>query len=158
MRRPCLVVPMTALMTAESGSTNYSVFTVKERDGKQFAQLKSVRVGETFGKSVVDRRRPYARRTNHRQPHQPTKRWKPDPGNGLGDAAMAHERNEQSMDKKQNLARFFIEQQHVAWVSLAVALLWGIYGLLNMPQRKDPDIPVRQAMVIVPWQGTSADK
>ncbi|MEG9438544.1 efflux RND transporter periplasmic adaptor subunit [Edaphobacter sp. HDX4] len=47
------VVPMTALMTAESGSTNYSVFTVKERDGKQFAQLKSVRVGETFGKSVV---------------------------------------------------------------------------------------------------------
>ena len=47
------VVPMTALMTAESGSTNYSVFTVKEHEGKQFAQLKSVRVGETYGKSVV---------------------------------------------------------------------------------------------------------
>jgi RND family efflux transporter MFP subunit len=47
------VVPMTALMTAESGSTNYSVFTVKENDGKQFAQLKSVRIGKTFGKSVV---------------------------------------------------------------------------------------------------------
>jgi RND family efflux transporter MFP subunit len=47
------VVPMTALMTAQSGSTSYSVFTVKERDGKQFAQLKSVRIGETFGKSVV---------------------------------------------------------------------------------------------------------
>ena len=72
---------------------------------------------------------------------------------------MAHEHNKQSMDKKQNLARFFmIQQQHVAWVSLAVALLWGIYGLLNMPQRKDPDIPVRQAMVIVPWQGTSAEQ
>ena len=27
-----------------------------------------------------------------------------------------------------------------------------------MPQRKDPDIPVRQAMVIVPWQGTSAEQ
>jgi len=47
------VVPLTALMTAESGSNNYSVFTVSEHDGKQFAQLKSVRVGETFGKSVV---------------------------------------------------------------------------------------------------------
>ena len=47
------VVPMTALMTAESGSTNYSVFTVKERDGRQFAQLQSVRIGQTFGKSVV---------------------------------------------------------------------------------------------------------
>jgi multidrug efflux pump subunit AcrB len=71
---------------------------------------------------------------------------------------MAHDYNEQSTDKKQNLARFFIEQRHVAWVSLAVALLWGIYGLLKMPQRKDPDIPVRQAMVIVPWQGTSAEQ
>lgn len=47
------VVPMTALMTAQSGSTSYSVFTVRERDGKQFAQLKSVRIGETFGKSAV---------------------------------------------------------------------------------------------------------
>jgi RND family efflux transporter MFP subunit len=47
------VVPLTALMTAESGSNNYSVFTVTERDGKQFAQLKSVRIGETFAKSVV---------------------------------------------------------------------------------------------------------
>ena len=71
---------------------------------------------------------------------------------------MAHEHNEQSTDNKHNLARFFIEQQHVAWVSLGVALLWGIYGLLKMPQRKDPDIPVRQAMIIVPWQGTSAEQ
>ena len=71
---------------------------------------------------------------------------------------MAHEYNEPSMEKKQNLARFFIDQQHISWVCLAVALLWGIYGLLKMPQRKDPDIPVRQAMVIVPWQGTSADQ
>jgi multidrug efflux pump subunit AcrA (membrane-fusion protein) len=47
------VVPMTALMIAGSGSTNYSVFTLKERDGKQFAELHSVRIGQTFGKSVV---------------------------------------------------------------------------------------------------------
>ena len=47
------MVPMTALMTADSGSTSYSVFAVKERDGKQFAQLKSVRIGKTVGKSVV---------------------------------------------------------------------------------------------------------
>jgi hypothetical protein len=44
---------MTALMTAESGSNNYSVFAITERDGNQIAQLKSVRIGETFGKSVV---------------------------------------------------------------------------------------------------------
>jgi RND family efflux transporter MFP subunit len=47
------VVPMTALMTAESGSSSYSVFAVKDRDGKQFAELKSVRIGKVVGKSVV---------------------------------------------------------------------------------------------------------
>ena len=47
------VVPMTALMTAESGSTNYSIFSVQDHDGKQFAQLKSVRIGQTSGKSVA---------------------------------------------------------------------------------------------------------
>lgn len=47
------VAPLTALITAESGSNNYSVFTIQERDGKQFAQLKSVRIGEAIGKSVV---------------------------------------------------------------------------------------------------------
>src|ERR1700730_7683126 len=71
---------------------------------------------------------------------------------------MANELEDQSVKNKNNLARFFIEQRHVAWVSLALALVWGIYGLQKMPQRKDPDIPVRQAMIIVPWQGTSAEQ
>ena len=71
---------------------------------------------------------------------------------------MAHEFKDQSARNKKNLARFFIEQRHVAWVSLALALAWGIYGLQKMPQRKDPDIPVRQAMIIVPWQGTSTEQ
>jgi RND family efflux transporter MFP subunit len=47
------VVPMTALITAQSGSNNYSVFTIREREGKQFSELKAVRVGETVGNSVV---------------------------------------------------------------------------------------------------------
>ena len=47
------IVPMTALITAESGTNNYSVFTIQEQDGKQFAHLKSVRIGESMGKSVV---------------------------------------------------------------------------------------------------------
>ena len=47
------VVPLTALITAESGSNNYSVFTIRQREKEQFAELKSVRVGETVGKSVV---------------------------------------------------------------------------------------------------------
>src|SRR5215475_8942853 len=57
-----------------------------------------------------------------------------------------------------NLARFFTEQRQVAWVALGVVLLWGVYGLSKMPQRKDPDVPVRQAMIIVPWQGTKPEE
>jgi multidrug efflux pump subunit AcrB len=71
---------------------------------------------------------------------------------------MAHESNDQSIQNTHNLARFFTEQKHIAWVALGVALLWGMYGLFMMPQRKDPDIPVRQAMIIVPWQGTSPEQ
>ena len=46
-------MPLTALMTTESGSNNYSVFAVRQREGKQFAELKTVRVGQTVGNSVV---------------------------------------------------------------------------------------------------------
>lgn len=69
---------------------------------------------------------------------------------------MANNLEKESVKNKNNLARFFIEQQHIAWVLLVVAVAWGAYGLQKMPQRKDPDIPVRQAMIVVPWQGTSA--
>ena len=51
---------------------------------------------------------------------------------------MTHAQNEQSTDKKQNLARFFLEQKHIAWVALAVALLWGIYGLLKYASTERP--------------------
>lgn len=47
------VVPLTALMTTQSGSNDYSVFAIRQREGKQFAELKSVRVGPTVGNSVV---------------------------------------------------------------------------------------------------------
>lgn len=57
-----------------------------------------------------------------------------------------------------NTARFFVEQRHVAWVLLFGTVVWGVYGFWQMPQRKDPDIPVREAMAIVPWSGMPAEK
>ncbi len=57
-----------------------------------------------------------------------------------------------------NISRFFVENPQIAWVLLAGTIAWGIYGYLNMPQRKDPDIPARQAMVITNWPGASAEK
>src|SRR5260370_2203481 len=35
-------------------------------------------------------------------------------------------------------------------------LVWGWFGYHSMPQRKDPDIPVRVAVAFCPWPGATA--
>src|ERR1035438_2557311 len=57
-----------------------------------------------------------------------------------------------------NVARFFVNNRQIAWVALFATLAWGVFGYMNMPKRKDPDIPVRIALAITPWPGISADK
>ncbi len=57
-----------------------------------------------------------------------------------------------------NLSRYFTENRHIAWVLLIATILWGVYGYHKMPQRKDPDIPIRQALAIVPWPGAGAER
>ena len=47
-----------------------------------------------------------------------------------------------------NMARFFVENRHVSWVLLVAVLAWGAFGYAMMPERKDPDIPVRVAAVL----------
>jgi multidrug efflux pump subunit AcrB len=67
--------------------------------------------------------------------------------------------NEQHLiERTHNTARFFTETRHVAWVLLVGTVLWGVYGYVQMPQRKDPDIPIRQALALCPWPGASAEK
>ena len=57
-----------------------------------------------------------------------------------------------------NTARFFTETRHVAWILLVGTILWGVYSYFKMPQRKDPEIPIRQAAAMIPWPGASAEK
>ena len=71
---------------------------------------------------------------------------------------MAHLNDAQFVERTHNTARFFTETRHVSWVLLIGTLLWGVYGFLQMPQRKDPDIPIRQALALCPWPGASAEK
>ncbi len=71
---------------------------------------------------------------------------------------MAHKSDEELIRTTHNTSRFFVEQPQIAWVLLVAVLVWGVYGYIHMPKRKDPDIPVRQAMVIVPWPGVSAER
>jgi multidrug efflux pump subunit AcrB len=72
---------------------------------------------------------------------------------------MSHGHSDHDMiARTHNTARFFTETRHISWIFLIFTILWGIYGYLRMPQRKDPDIPIRQAVALVPWPGTAAER
>lgn len=72
---------------------------------------------------------------------------------------MAHGKSDaEIIQTTRNTARFFTETRQLSWVLLIGTVLWGVYGYFGMPQRKDPDIPVRQAVALCPWPGASAEK
>src|SRR5581483_10098283 len=70
---------------------------------------------------------------------------------------MAHRSERDIIEKTHNTARFFTENRHISWVLLIGTILWGIFGYMTMPKRKDPDIPVRAAVALVTWPGATAE-
>src|SRR5215470_17871037 len=71
---------------------------------------------------------------------------------------MAHKSDAEMIEKGRNTARFFVEHRQIAWILLIGTVLWGWYGYNSMPQRKDPDIPVRVAVAMTPWPGVQAQE
>jgi multidrug efflux pump subunit AcrB len=71
---------------------------------------------------------------------------------------MAHRSDQDRIEKTHNLPRFFVEHPQVSWVLLVGVLVWGWFGYRSMPQRKDPDIPVRVAVATSSWPGATAQQ
>jgi multidrug efflux pump subunit AcrB len=71
---------------------------------------------------------------------------------------MAHITDQELIARSRSMARYVINHPQVAFVGLAAVLAWGVFGYLNMPQRKDPDIQVRQCMIVTPWPGVEASR
>lgn len=71
---------------------------------------------------------------------------------------MPHKTDEEFVQHTHNTARFFTENRHVSYVVLLATVIWGIYGYHQMPKRKDPNIPVREAVAICPWPGVPAEQ
>ena len=69
---------------------------------------------------------------------------------------MAYKSDQGRIEKTHNLPRFFVEHPQVSWVLLIGVLVWGWFGYRSMPQRKDPDIPVRVAVAFCSWPGATA--
>ena len=66
--------------------------------------------------------------------------------------------HEQQISNRRNVPRFFVEHPHISWILLLGVLIWGWFGYTSMPQRKDPDIPVRLAVAACPWPGATAQQ
>jgi multidrug efflux pump subunit AcrB len=71
---------------------------------------------------------------------------------------MAYKNDQDRIEKTHNLPRFFVEHPQVSWVLLMGVLIWGWFGYHSMPQRKDPDIPVRVAVAFCSWPGATAQQ
>src|SRR5580692_2285568 len=71
---------------------------------------------------------------------------------------MAHRSDQDRIEKTHNLPRFFVENPQVSWVLLLGVIVWGWFGYHSMPQRKDPDIPVRVAVASCSWPGATAQQ
>lgn len=71
---------------------------------------------------------------------------------------MAHKSDTEIITHTHNTARYFVEHRHVAVVLLIAVFLWGLYGYLKMPKRKDPYIPVRVAVASCSWPGATAEQ
>jgi multidrug efflux pump subunit AcrB len=69
---------------------------------------------------------------------------------------MAHITDQELIARSRSSARYVINHPQVAFVGLAAVLAWGVFGYVKMPQRKDPDIQVRQCMIVTPWPGVEA--
>ena len=66
--------------------------------------------------------------------------------------------HEQEISNRRNVPRFFVEHPHISWILLLGVLIWGWFGYTSMPQRKDPDIPVRLGVAACPWPGATAQQ
>src|SRR5438128_6646594 len=71
---------------------------------------------------------------------------------------MAYKNDRDRIEKTHNAPRFFAEHPQVSWVLLMGVLIWGWFGYHSMPQRKDPDIPVRVAVASCSWSGATAQQ
>src|SRR5258708_6774248 len=71
---------------------------------------------------------------------------------------MAYKNDQDRIEKTRNAPRFFVEHPQVSWMLLMGVLIWGWFGYHSMPQRKDPDIPVRVAVAFCSWPGATAQQ
>ncbi len=54
------------------------------------------------------------------------------------------------------ISQFFVYKRPIAWTALVVTFVWGYAAYLAMPQRHDPVISTRIALIVTPYPGAEA--
>ena len=54
------------------------------------------------------------------------------------------------------ITKYFMERRTLFWSFMAAILVAGCLSFIYMPKLEDPAVPVKQAMVAVPYPGASA--
>lgn len=54
------------------------------------------------------------------------------------------------------ITKFFMQRTTLFWSLMAGIIIAGILAFINMPKLEDPAVPVKQAMVVIPYPGASA--
>ncbi|MBM3461244.1 MAG: efflux RND transporter permease subunit [Armatimonadetes bacterium] len=57
-----------------------------------------------------------------------------------------------------NIPRFCVDWPQVTWVLLILVFVWGFLGYTSMPQRKDPDVPVKTSQATCSWPGATPEQ
>src|SRR5260370_831470 len=71
---------------------------------------------------------------------------------------MPHTSDTELIQHTYNTSRYFVEHRQIAWAAMFAVIGWGVYGYFSMPQRKDPEIPVRVAVAACQWPGATAQE
>src|ERR1700693_6383927 len=71
---------------------------------------------------------------------------------------MPHTSDTELIQHTYNTARYFVEHRQIAWAALLGVIGWGVFGCCSMPQRKDPEIPVRVPVPACQWPGATAQE
>src|SRR6202167_1778650 len=71
---------------------------------------------------------------------------------------MPHTSDTELIQHTHNTARYFVAHRQIAWAARLGVVIWGVFGFFSMPQRRDPEIPVRVAVASCQWQGATAQE
>ena len=142
-------VPLSAIVQARATADTASSSCPASNGGKT-ATLRPVEIGPVVGTDITRGAWVGGRRRGHHHRRE-SAQGRP----ARGGREVKRERARNGSGTSRGSSRTTVRSR---WVALFATPAWGVFGYLNMPKRKDPDIPVRVGLAICPWPGIASDK